>query len=462
MLSLRCDFWCFLLTLFLSLTIHMCISSVNQSNWLYVVSSFLHSITMKVSCFQIRGIIELSGRLLEASMEKTAAIEYLKSSPVFAMSLSSKELFHSNFWAWLMEQDSEFITCFFDDFANTDNERVKIFREKDHMDIQVQIGEKQTKRIYVIENKFKSIPTESQLCKYSETDGFQKGVLTGISKDSPFKLPSKWEYLSYDCICKRLKDQLQKGTENENLSNNKMIVTQYIEMTRNLVGMVEGFLNECGNKWLFPDKIPKEIQDLRIGDVVQKMQAERFLHYFSKHSRHSKKLNPEKFPGNDDHTLIARTGMTTATSFFEVLYMKPEKREVVSKDNKDKEYIRIPKDSEKIEEGIGIQIQKEEFRWFVIAEGNRDFREVFQDERYRNSWFDIKFVAGSGTISTPTNLGKKPTGLGGKGNVYRKFAPNFICQYFTLSEDELEFQKLVELIDLFLDAASKVIRAPGR
>lgn len=30
-------------------------------------------------------------------------IERLKKSPVFSMSLGSKELFHSNFWAYLME-----------------------------------------------------------------------------------------------------------------------------------------------------------------------------------------------------------------------------------------------------------------------------------------------------------------------------------------------------------------------
>lgn len=384
-------------------------------------------------------------------MEKIAykeAIKYLKNSPIFAMSLSSKELFHSNFWAWLMEQDSEFIKCFFpsDDLAGENG--IQILREKEHMDIQIQIGRGRAIRKYVIENKFKSIPTESQLCKYSETDGFQKGVLSGISENAPFDLPSKWKYLSYGCICDKL-EQLLKGTKSENLSNNKMIVTQYIEMTRNLVGLVGDFLNEYGNKWLFPDKIPKEIRkDLRIGDVIQKMQTKKFLHYFYERSTYGKNLNSESFVENG-YTLITRTDMSHATSLFEV-YMEPLKANG------------IPEDSKR----IGIQIQKKEFRWFVIAGGNRDFRDVFQDERYRSSWFDIEFVAGSGTISTPTltNLGEKPTSLGGKGkgNVCRKFAPNFICQYFTLSEDELEFQKLVELIDLFLDAASEVIRTPGR
>lgn len=35
-------------------------------------------------------------------------IEDLKKNPIFAMSLSSKELFHSNFWAWLFERNIEY------------------------------------------------------------------------------------------------------------------------------------------------------------------------------------------------------------------------------------------------------------------------------------------------------------------------------------------------------------------
>lgn len=369
------------------------------------------------------------------------SIESLKNSPIFAMSLSSKELFHSNFWTWLMEQDSEFIKCFFPSDDLSGENGIRILREKEHMDIQIQIGRGRAIRKYVIENKFKSIPTENQLREYAGAEGFEKGVLTGISKEPPFKLPENWTYLSYDsydpydCICTRLENQLD-NTKNDNLKENKDIVTQYIEMTRNLVSLIKAFLYGYGERWLFPDIIPEEIKNLRIDDVIQKMQAEKFLHYFRKNSRYKRDLFVEK----DGYTLIVGTDMRHATSLFDVLYKE-------SREGKE----------------IGIQIQNKEFRWFVNAEDNRNLGEVFGDERY-DSWFDREFVARSGTISTPklTNLGKKLTSLGGKGNVYRKFAPNFICQYFTLSEDELEFQKLVELIDLFLDAASEVIRAPGR
>lgn len=353
------------------------------------------------------------------------SIEYPKNSPIFAMSLSSKELFHSNFWAWLMEQDSEFIKCFFpsDDLSG------QILREKEHMDIQIVVsGDK-----YVIENKFKSIPTESQLLRYSKTGGFQKGVLAGISKEPPFELPKNWKYLSYDCICTRLENQLD-NTKNDNLKENKDIVTQYIEMTGKLVSLIKAFLGEYGEKWLFPDKIPEEIKELRIGDVIQKMQTENFLHFFLEESKYKKDFYVE----NDGYTLITRTDMRNATSLFDVLYKE-------SREGKGKE--------------IGIQIQKNEFKWFV-NEDNRNLEEVFGDERY-GSWFDREFVARDGEISTPIDE-MKPTGLGGNGNVYRRYAPCFICQYFTLSENELKFENLTKLIDSFLGVASKIIGENGK
>jgi|GEM_PF-6652728 len=51
-------------------------------------------------------------------MENLDCINRLNNSPMFAMSLGSKELFHSNFWAWIMENadpDKLLLHLFFDD-----------------------------------------------------------------------------------------------------------------------------------------------------------------------------------------------------------------------------------------------------------------------------------------------------------------------------------------------------------
>lgn len=39
--------------------------------------------------------------------------EFLSKSLLYQMSLGSKELYHSNVWAWLIENDTSFIKVFF-------------------------------------------------------------------------------------------------------------------------------------------------------------------------------------------------------------------------------------------------------------------------------------------------------------------------------------------------------------
>ena len=47
-------------------------------------------------------------------MGYTEQITQLNESPLFALSLCSKELAHSNMWKWLMDTDREFAKAFFD------------------------------------------------------------------------------------------------------------------------------------------------------------------------------------------------------------------------------------------------------------------------------------------------------------------------------------------------------------
>ena len=41
------------------------------------------------------------------------SIKFLENSLLYQMSLGSKELYHSNVWAWLIEKDPAFISAFF-------------------------------------------------------------------------------------------------------------------------------------------------------------------------------------------------------------------------------------------------------------------------------------------------------------------------------------------------------------
>lgn len=87
-------------------------------------------------------------------------IDYLKKSPIFSMSLGSKELFYSNFRAWIFEQKQgqEFIRVFFPNINIQEITDIK--REHKSRDIVIFLKNGDE---YVIENKIKSYGDYHQL-----------------------------------------------------------------------------------------------------------------------------------------------------------------------------------------------------------------------------------------------------------------------------------------------------------
>ena len=81
-------------------------------------------------------------------------IKNLKKSPLFPMSKGAMELFHSNFWKWLIEEiDYEYATAFIEDKNFNFNQINKVEREKKHTDLLISVGNKSI----VIENKIRII-----------------------------------------------------------------------------------------------------------------------------------------------------------------------------------------------------------------------------------------------------------------------------------------------------------------
>jgi hypothetical protein len=91
-------------------------------------------------------------------------LEDLSKSPMFNLSLSDKELFHSNMLGWIFETYPVFFHTLFDTGLVS---KVKVEREKNNFDLfityEVSINEK---KFVLIENKVKSIPRMDQLREY--------------------------------------------------------------------------------------------------------------------------------------------------------------------------------------------------------------------------------------------------------------------------------------------------------
>jgi hypothetical protein len=199
----------------------------------------------------------------------------LKKSLIFNLSLTSKELFHSNLWAWLIESaDTEErkiqgIKIFFDKFVKT-NGQIEVKREEKNLDLQIKCGD----FIYVIENKVKSIPSEEQLQKYSDKISSNKvGIflLTTLVKPD-FDLPPNWSILSYAEIAERV--ELHNNDETDRYK--KTLLDDYVLVLRSLDQLIS-FNGEC-KKYNFylnaseglENHHIKLLEDLRISDIYVK------------------------------------------------------------------------------------------------------------------------------------------------------------------------------------------------
>lgn len=106
-------------------------------------------------------------------------LDKLTKSPTFAMSLGAKELFHTNFLAFLLETTDESIEAvtqhlkkrFFGDEFEGD---VLVFREKTNLDLIIVPKAPMSETKYssvIIEAKMKSVPTWEQLWAYNKKIG---------------------------------------------------------------------------------------------------------------------------------------------------------------------------------------------------------------------------------------------------------------------------------------------------
>ena len=143
-------------------------------------------------------------------------IKNLNKSTLFRLSLGSKELFHSNFLAWVAENSLAFNQAIFEflDLRECCIKPTTINREKEHIDLwlEYKIGVN-TVNVF-IENKVKSLPYRSQLDSYAEKQAKKKNVdnhyimlslyrpaFISHNKCYVSKLGNgesvKWHYLSY-------------------------------------------------------------------------------------------------------------------------------------------------------------------------------------------------------------------------------------------------------------------------
>jgi len=188
-------------------------------------------------------------------------IELLRKSPIFNLSLSSKELFHSNFIAWLISEYPNEMWRIFSKYTSLETSKYKIKkdsvdREQKHIDIMfdvMEIGGDETKPTkIIIENKVKSLPYIEQLEKYAET--FQNAICILLTLSEPEHLTTdskaiktkyqEWHILTYSMFVKELSSiyfnyQLSNNVDDQNPVYHKKILKDYINFVNLLVEINE-------------------------------------------------------------------------------------------------------------------------------------------------------------------------------------------------------------------------------
>ncbi len=282
-------------------------------------------------------------------------IDELKNSPIYTMSLGSKELFHSNFWAWLIEQNGEYAKIF---FKKIDCSNLDVQREEKGRDITITSQKKK----YVIENKLKSMPDLEQLVKYTDDlkDSFEGGVLTGIKKPK-FILPKGWNFVSY----KEITDEIEKIAILCNNEFVKNVTLQYVKDLRNVFKLINSFEEITGQN--FPGGDTKIIEKLsnkaiRLWDVCQKYKTEEFAKILEVTLKDfQSKIQESGFE------LSIETGFSHSTSFLDVRFIRAR--------------------GEEEEVSIGVQLQSGQYRRFATLCGNNSSENVYKTFK-KYGWFE--------------------------------------------------------------------------
>lgn len=395
-------------------------------------------------------------------------IEYLKNSPIYAMSLGSKELFHSNFWAWLMRKDKGFVKVFFNEIDDKllpekeDFDYVK--REEKNRDITIHTNDG---GIYIIENKIKSLPYVEQLAKYQIEAGtsFKGGVIAALKapnfdtdveytvtvnkKDYKVKVHKEdeykysfeidgneshkfWEFMSYSDIEKKINKKIGslKGKA-------KTVTEMYCETVENLCEIVSEKLNEIDSnqaEWNFDDA--KDFEKIKFDDVYKKLKLDILKEQILEKLKKDNYIDRSQISENQNFIFRVETAYSNKQPSISFKF--------------------VYKESDKVTDiySFGIQIQNGGIRRYAETKvgkmknfkGENNGYDGFFEAFANDGWFDKEFEKGktllslrfygNETRSLTTNMSPQTDKKKNKNSAQYNAYKDFVYQYYNISDKE--------------------------
>lgn len=210
-------------------------------------------------------------------------IEKLKGSPLYYLFLSSRELFHTNFWLWLSTLNkTETLKLFLEGNNNGEElsfkrEHKQEFREyKSTVDLLIK---RNNKSLVVIENKVKDFPTKEQLqrIRNSFNDEAIHFILVTLflSREIAF---NGWAVRTYE--------EISYSIISENFTSNeyyKSLIQDYKEFIYNLSVLAKLLpltLNyDFANT--FNSELYDKLNEVKLWEAYQKLRASHLLFHFN-------------------------------------------------------------------------------------------------------------------------------------------------------------------------------------
>lgn len=218
-------------------------------------------------------------------------VKQLKNEPLFYLFVSSKELFHSNFWYWMGKK-----TDFGSDLTpQLFSSKILVnpnFKREVRKSKKSEKGEKASKGLIVdlviyendkpkiiIENKVKDFPTVEQLERIREAFSFDEGIDFVLTSLYPVRnnIYPKWNILSYKDIAKSINP--------EKFSNNEFHVSLIREYQK-FISLLSDLAHElpCNSNYDFAISFSKDLfntlNEIKLWEGYQKMRASDLLQKF--------------------------------------------------------------------------------------------------------------------------------------------------------------------------------------
>lgn len=339
----------------------------------------------------------------------TEAIEKLKNSLIYQMSLGGRELFHSNVWCWLMKQNPAFIRVFFPSF-NPEKDKVEsIQREWLNMDLVIKLT---NQKIYIIENKLKSLPYMEQLQKYADkAEGYRilGKVYTGVCDTLTKEERKGWDFISYSDIAKGIEKQLEYIL----LSNEqKAQIREYCSNIHCMIAIVNHELKSSGNRLIYSYSTELNDTSVRLQDLCIKLKGADFIDYLRKAFSY-------------DSFLKITLGFNRKKSTIDIYYKNESEI-----------------DSSPI---LGIQIEGTQYRRFTLQKNGNASADFLFVKYVEDGWFDSNYNKAQGTVFGHSTTMKPRDNK--KYDSYKKDGEYcFVYQYYDITNKNNSYTDLAKQI----------------